>query len=116
MTTGTVISEPPLDNPHRSTPEGHYRLYLGNDGVPTTIWVNDIAYHDYLAENLLTEDAYDTVAEALTALNEMLTSRVESPEFPAAARTARILAGADAPLTRQQAVDAALARGLTDAD
>lgn len=108
--------ETPLNNPHRSTPEVHFRLYIGNDGVPTTICVQDFDYQWYWAENLLTEDAYGTEPEAQAALNALLTARVESPEFPAAARTARILAASGIPLTRQQAVDASLAVGLAEVD
>ncbi len=50
----------------------HYRLYVGRDGKPTTICVQDFDYHDYDARLIVSPEAWKTEAEAEQALVSLL--------------------------------------------
>ena len=108
MTT-VAIADEPLENPHRFTSDAHHRLYLGRDGKPTPICVQDFDYRDYDDERFLTTDAYDTELNANIALNRLLVERMRAEDF--APEEASRLAAAGMPLTRQQALDAVLSAG-----
>lgn len=50
----------------------HYRLYLGHDGQPTAICVQDFDYPGYEQNRLLSNKAFDTEDEANDALRLLL--------------------------------------------
>lgn len=43
----------------------HFRHYLGPDGQPTVICVQDFDYHDYIADRFLSTVIFNTENEAL---------------------------------------------------
>lgn len=59
-------------DPHRFNPDPHYRLYLGRNGRPVVICVQDFDYYDYDASRFLSPDAWDNQADADAALAALL--------------------------------------------
>lgn len=60
-----------MTDPHRMNPDPHYRLYLGRDGHPVVICVQDFDYPDYDDSRFLSPDAWASKAEAESALREL---------------------------------------------
>lgn len=57
---------------HRHNPAVHYRLYLGRNGRPCVICVQDVDYPDYDQHRLLSNKAGSTEYEADDALRLLL--------------------------------------------
>lgn len=57
---------------HMSNPDVHHRLYLGRDGKPTIICVQDFDYPDYDQGRLLSNKAWTDEADANEAMRTLL--------------------------------------------
>ncbi|TDB90876.1 hypothetical protein E1264_03355 [Actinomadura sp. KC216] len=60
--------DPAKDWDNRNNPKPHYRLYLDRDGKPCIICVQDFDYMDYEDSRFLSDEGYDTEAEAEVGL------------------------------------------------
>lgn len=96
------IADVPLENPHRFVSEAHYRLYVGSDGDPTVICVQDFDYRDYDDRRFLSTDSFESEEAGELGLNELLSAQFSSPTFAEDARAGTALAAVDMPLTRAQ--------------
>lgn len=104
-----TIHETPLPNPHSSTLDVHYRLYLGSrDATPTVICVQDFDYYDYKAENFLDEVAHESETEAYAALNLLTRNLRNVPDLSRRISEAKGFIEAGLDLTREQALYAFL--------
>lgn len=63
-----MLGYDPDSERHRYNPEVHYRLYLGRDGKPSVICVQDFDYPDYDQARFLSNRAYTSEDEAQQAL------------------------------------------------
>lgn len=102
-----AVADVALPNPHAHRDDVHHRLYLAPSGEPTVICVQWFDYFDYAPERFLTVEAYEQETDAAIALNELLTERTRAVDFAPVTATRLIRAGV--PVSRLQALDAALA-------
>lgn len=58
----------PKSERHMTNPDVHYRLYLGRNGKPTVICVQDFDYPDYDQDRLLSNKAWTDEGDANEAL------------------------------------------------
>jgi hypothetical protein len=67
-----MLGYDPESESHMTNPDVHYRLYLGRDGRPTVICVQDFDYPDYDQSRLLSNRAWIDEHEANDALRLLL--------------------------------------------
>ncbi|MEU9871069.1 hypothetical protein AB0C87_24780 [Actinomadura sp. NPDC048021] len=63
-----MLGYDPESERHQFNREPHYRLYLGHDGKPRAICVQDFDYYDYDMDRMLSNEAFDSESEANSAL------------------------------------------------
>jgi hypothetical protein len=76
---------------HRWNPEVHYRLYVGRDGRPCVICVQDFDYFDYDARLVLSPEAWESEFEAEQELLRLLPVLTTAHESVAGLNTERLL-------------------------
>ncbi|MFF5265015.1 hypothetical protein ACFY4C_39420 [Actinomadura viridis] len=67
-----MLGYDPQSERHSHNPDVHYRLYLGRNGKPAVICVQDFDYNDYELDRLLSNKAWKDEQEANEALRTLL--------------------------------------------
>lgn len=87
-----------MTGPARHDRDVHYRRYLGNDGKPTVICVQDFDYHDYDRSRFLDLRAFSSKVEAQWALidaDDLIEAVVEADDRETAMQIIRNIRALD---------------------